>query len=70
MKLCAGIDSAPAPPTARRLMRRPPLAAWALATVLGATGTLAGCNTTQGVGEDLSSAGDALATSAEDNRSY
>lgn len=44
--------------------------ALALVLVLGAAGTLVGCNTTRGVGEDVSAAGDALATSAEDNTGY
>jgi predicted small secreted protein len=44
--------------------------ALAMVLVLGAAGTLLGCNTTRGVGEDVSAAGDALATSAENNRGY
>lgn len=33
-------------------------------------GLLAACNTTEGVGEDLSAVGDAVSESAEENKGY
>lgn len=33
-------------------------------------GLLAACNTTEGVGKDLSAVGDAVSTSAEENKGY
>ena len=51
-----------------RAASRPPsrrAAALALVALLGAATTLAACNTTEGVGEDISAAGDALSRSAD-----
>ena len=43
-----------------------------LATLLlaGAFGTLSGCNTVEGVGKDISRAGDELRGEAREHRSY
>jgi predicted small secreted protein len=57
-------------PAARRRTPGRSVRALALVAVLGVAGTVGACNTTRGVGEDVSAAGDALATSAEDNKAY
>lgn len=46
------------------------LLVFTLLLVFGSAALLSACNTTQGVGEDMSAAGDALAKSADDNKTY
>lgn len=55
---------------ARRRRCNPPEVALPLVLGFGFAGALVACNTTQGVGEDVSAAGDALATGAEKNKAY
>jgi predicted small secreted protein len=57
-------------PVARRRSRSSPARVLVVLWVLGVAGTLAACHTTQGAGEDLSAAGDALAESADTNKRY
>lgn len=49
-------------------MRSKWLMAFLLLLAIGVTGSITGCNTTAGVGKDISSTGDAITRTAEDNR--
>lgn len=55
-------------PNATFARRTVPIRLLALALLLAATGTLAACNTTEGFGRDMSSAGHSLSNSAERNK--
>jgi len=50
--------------------RKSYLLVFTLMIVAGSAVLLSACNTTEGVGEDMSAAGGALSRSADDNKSY
>ena len=65
--------AAAALPVAAMSVRRPrrgALTALVALALLGSASLLAACNTTSGVGEDLSAAGGAITKSADKNKGY
>ncbi len=52
------------------MRRKSHLLVFTLLFVFGGAALLSACNTTEGIGQDVSAAGDALAKSADDNKAY